>query len=100
MLIYLKDFRTKYGITQKEAAESIGIDQRQWSRYENGTNEFPLRYLKELCTKYKVSANFLLGLPEITQHETACMNKYEIRNTVTGESATVYIADKITIGEK
>lgn len=62
MLVYLKNFRNKFSLTQKEAAESIGIDQRQWSRYENETNEFPIRYLKELCLKYKVSADLILGI--------------------------------------
>lgn len=62
MLIYLKDFRKKLNLTQKEAAESIGIDQRQWSRYENETNEFPIRYLKELCLKYNISADEILGI--------------------------------------
>lgn len=64
MLIQLKEFREMYHLTQKEAAESIGIDQRQWSRYEKEINEFPVRYLKELCVKYKVSADWLLGLKE------------------------------------
>lgn len=99
MLIYLKDFRSKYGLTQKEAAESIGIDQRQWSRYENETNEFPLRYLKELCLKYNESADFLLGLPN-TPNQADSLKKYEIRNTMTGESATMYFAENITITDK
>lgn len=64
MEIYLKEFRKKYKISQKEAAESIGIDQRQWSRYENEINEFPIRYLKMICRKYNISADWLLGLTE------------------------------------
>jgi len=62
MEIYLKKFREKYKLSQKEAAESIGIDQRQWSRYENEINEFPIRYLKQICRQYNVSADELLGL--------------------------------------
>ncbi len=64
MDIYLKEFRKKYKLSQKEVAESIGIDQRQWSRYENEINELPIRYLKQICTIYKVSADWLLGLKE------------------------------------
>lgn len=64
MDVQLKKFREEYKITQKEAAESIGIDQRQWSRYENGKNEFPIRYLKTICKKYEVSADWLLGLTD------------------------------------
>ena len=62
MLVYLKKFREKYHLSQKEAAESIGIDQRQWSRYEKGINEFPVRYLKQICIRYQVSADEILGI--------------------------------------
>lgn len=62
MLVYLKEFRERFGLTQKEAAASIGIGQRQWSRYENGINEFPIRYLKQICQIYNISADELLGL--------------------------------------
>lgn len=62
MVVYLKEFRKKHKLSQKEVAKSIGIDQRQWSRYENGINEFPLRYLKQICNLYKVSADELLGI--------------------------------------
>lgn len=62
MLVHLKEFRKKYNLSQKEAAQSIGIGQRQWSRYENEINEFPVRYLKRLCEIYDVSADELLGM--------------------------------------
>lgn len=60
--IYLKEFRKKRKLSQREVAESIGIDQRQWSRYENGINEFPIRYLKQICELYSVSADEILGI--------------------------------------
>ena len=62
MKVYLKEFRKKRNLSQREVAESIGIDQRQWSRYENGINEFPIRYLKEICKLYNVSADEILGI--------------------------------------
>ena len=43
-----KRFRQRTGLTQSAAAERIGIDQRQWNRYENGKNELPIRYLKAI----------------------------------------------------
>lgn len=67
MMVHLKEFREKYKLTQKEAAESIGLDQRQWSRYENGVNEFPIRYLKLICKKYNVSADEILGIHKTEQ---------------------------------
>lgn len=63
-LVRLRQFRQRYNLTQTEAAESIGIDQRQWSRYENGKNDLPVRYLKDICIKHKVSANWMLGIWE------------------------------------
>lgn len=61
-LVNLKQFHQKMKLTQAAAAEGIGIDQRQWNRYENGRNQIPVHYLKEICIKYKVSADWLLGL--------------------------------------
>lgn len=61
-LVNLKQFRQKMKLTQTAAAEGIGIDQRQWNRYENGINELPIRYLKAICLTYNVSADWLLGL--------------------------------------
>lgn len=61
-LVNLKRFRQKLDLTQAQAAEGIGIDQRQWSRYENGKNELPVRYLKDICVTFRVSADWLLEI--------------------------------------
>lgn len=63
-MVNLKKFRELYNLTQAKAAESIGIDQRQWNRYENGYNEIPVRYIIALCETHNVSADWLLGLKE------------------------------------
>lgn len=60
--VNLKRFRQKFNLTQTAAAESIGIDQRQWNRYENGKNEIPVRYLKAICKNFNVSADWLLEI--------------------------------------
>lgn len=62
MDVNLKTFRKKHGISQEKAAESIDIDQRQWSRYKRGNNEFPIRYLKALCQYWKESADEILEI--------------------------------------
>ena len=64
MIVKLKEFRQLKQLTQQQAAESIGIDQRQWSRYEQGANEIPTRYVIEICKKHNISADWLLGLTE------------------------------------
>lgn len=61
-VVDLKRLRKKLGKTQKAMAESIGIDQRQWNRYENGDNDIPVRYLKAICQAHKISADWLLEL--------------------------------------
>ena len=63
-IVNLKRFREKYNLTQAKAAEAIGIDQRQWNRYENGYNEMPMRYVIALCKTFDVSADWLLGLED------------------------------------
>lgn len=60
----LRALRTDSDMSQAAIAAAIGIDQKQYSRYETGTNELPLRYLMKLCQVYGVSADYLLGLPK------------------------------------
>lgn len=59
----LKSLRIDRDLSQREIAEIIGIDQKQYSRYETGKNELPIRYLIKLCKFYRVSADYILGLP-------------------------------------
>lgn len=68
-LLDLKKFRKKYKLTQAAAAQSIGIDQRQWNRYENGPHDMPTRYLKALCIEHGVSADWLFGFTETEEKE-------------------------------
>ena len=63
-VVNLKRFRRKLNVTQAQAAEAIGIDQRQWNRYENGINEIPVRYLKDICIRFNVSADWILEINE------------------------------------
>lgn len=63
-VINLKRFRKKFNVTQSAAAAAIGIDQRQWNRYENGKNKIPADYIKEICIKFNVSADWLFELDQ------------------------------------
>lgn len=60
----LKDTRTDRDFTQKEIANALGIDFRQYSRYENGTNQIPVNYLIALADFYGVTTDYLLGRAE------------------------------------
>ena len=68
--VNLKRFRQEKKITQTKAAETIGIDQRQWNRYENGKNDIPVRYVKAICTKFQTSADWLLEIEEETDSKS------------------------------
>lgn len=96
----IRELRKERGYSQADIAEILETTQQHYSCYENGKNEMPIRHLIKICQFFHVSADWLLGLNEPPAQTTDNMNKYEIRNTVTGESATVYIADSITFGNK
>ena len=61
-IVNLKQFRQKMKLTQAKAAAGIGIDQRQWNRYENGQNEIPVRYVIAICEAFNYSADELLNI--------------------------------------
>ena len=56
--------RTDHDETQAQLAQALGVHRVQWTKYEIGVNELPLRYLVKLCEHYHVSADYLLGLPQ------------------------------------
>lgn len=58
----IKQFRQANHITQAQIAETLGISQQQYFKYEKGVNELPIRYLFAICKAYNISADWLLGL--------------------------------------
>ena len=53
--------RKERGISQKEAAGSLGISQALLSHYEKGIREPGLAFVVRACDYYNVSADFILG---------------------------------------
>lgn len=62
--INLRSLRENKGIKQKEIAAHLGIQPTVYSRYERGENDMKPFQIIELCNFYKVSADYVLGLPE------------------------------------
>ena len=60
----LKKIRKEKGYSQTDVAVKLEIPQQQYSRYENGINEIPVRYIIELSKLYKVSTDELLQKEE------------------------------------
>ena len=53
--------RQERGISQRQAAQALGISQALLSHYENGVREPGLNFVVKACDFYNVSADFLLG---------------------------------------
>ena len=57
----LKLFRKKFGKTQKEIADFLGIVQQAYGHYETGRRQIPTENLTKLADLYQVSVDDLLG---------------------------------------
>ena len=58
----LRKLRMERGYTQVDIAEVLQTTQQQYSCYENGKNEMPIRHLIKLCEFYQVSSDYILGI--------------------------------------
>lgn len=56
-----QSYRKKKGLSQKEAAELLGIKPYQLANYETGRSEPPIRVLKDMSRIYGVSIDRLLN---------------------------------------
>ena len=57
----IKGLREDSDISQKQLADVLGISQRAYSHYENGTRKIPLDILLSLADYYNCSTDYLLG---------------------------------------
>ena len=60
----IKGLREDSDIKQKELADALGVSQRAYSHYENGTRKLPLDILIALAEYYGCSTDYLLGRTE------------------------------------
>ena len=60
----LRKVRIEKKYTQEDIAEVLETTQQQYSRYELGIYEIPVRHVITLCRFYGVSADYLLGLKD------------------------------------
>lgn len=62
--IRLRQLREDHDKTQAQIAAYLGINQTVYSRYETGKNDMKPHQIIALCDYYKVSADYVLGLPD------------------------------------
>ncbi len=58
----LKKLRIENGYTQEQIAFILHTRQEQYSKYESGKRELPIKHLIALCCLYRVSADYVLGI--------------------------------------
>ncbi|MCL2083303.1 MAG: helix-turn-helix domain-containing protein [Oscillospiraceae bacterium] len=85
----LRDMREDRDLKQSDIAEMIGTTQQQYSRYENGESDLPLRALVVLADYYDVSTDYLMGrkdcfdgVPGLDKKVTAQHTAGEILNEI------------------
>ena len=57
----LRDLREDMDLQQSDIAKLLKTTQPQYSRYETGERELPVRHLVTLADYYNVSADYILG---------------------------------------
>ena len=57
----LRRFRKEFNLTQKTVAESVGMRETAYSRYERGEREPAYKQLIKLADTYNVSLDYLVG---------------------------------------
>jgi len=60
----LKNLRIDHDLSQAEVAALLDTTQSYYSQYEAGKYPLPVNHLITLCRYYKVSADYVLGLPK------------------------------------
>ena len=63
----LRDLREDADLKQSDVANLIGTTQQQYSKYETGESELPLRALLILADRYKVSTDYILSRTELRE---------------------------------
>ena len=65
----LRELRIEHGYTQEQIAYILHTRQEQYSKYENGKRDLPIKHLIALCCLYRVSADYVLGIEKVINKE-------------------------------
>ena len=74
----LAALRRDKGVTQKEAAQALGVSQALLSHYEKGIRECHLDFVKQAADYYGVTADYLLGMTESRQQVSELLSRDDI----------------------
>lgn len=98
----LVSLRKEKNLSQKEAAENLGVSQALLSHYEKGIRECGLEFLCRAATFYDVSTDYLLGMSETKMMSDALFAEHEIPQDSEMRMSTVfrssvYIMDRLSL---
>lgn len=60
-LVRLAELRYENGLSQDKVAELLDIQRPQYTLYETGKREIPVKYLRILARTYNVSIDYIMG---------------------------------------
>ncbi len=63
----LRELRIEHGYTQQQIAYILHTRQEQYSKYESGKRDLPIKHLIALCCLYRVSADYVLGIEKFVR---------------------------------
>lgn len=72
----IRDLREDHDLKQKAVAAHLGISTQTYSNYERGRREIPIWVVIELAKYYKVSTDYLLGMPGSYPVTTSLQSQY------------------------
>ena len=61
----IRDLREDSDYTQESIAKLLNVNQRTYSRYENGEHAIPLKILSFLADFYETSVDYLIGRTDV-----------------------------------
>lgn len=64
----IRALREDNDLYQKDIAELLQTSQSYYAQYENNKRKIPTEHIVKLCLYYKVSADYILGLPDDLPH--------------------------------
>lgn len=70
--------RREKGITQKQAAEDLGISQALLSHYEKGIRECHLDFVRKAAEYYEVTADYLLGMTDSRRQTDDLLDPHDV----------------------
>ena len=97
----LKMLRKEKHISQREAAEQLGVSQALLSHYEKGIRECKLDFVVKVADYYNVSCDYLLGISDaylpivgevLDKDIVEFFNLYQQLNSTSAEEARNYVS--------